>query len=59
MTKKVEDVLPEGSVSIESVRHLEGFDPFGQIPEIATWRDYAQVDDKPARKSSAKAEKEG
>lgn len=39
MTKKVEEVLPEGSVSIETVRQLEGFDPFADIPEVATWRD--------------------
>ena len=41
MTKKVEEVLPEGSVQVESVRSLEGFDPFSQIPEVATWRDYS------------------
>lgn len=39
--KKTEDVIPDGSVQIESVHHLEGFDPFAQIPEIATWRDYS------------------
>jgi hypothetical protein len=39
MTKKVDEVLPEGSVSIETVRQLEGFDPFADIPEVATWRD--------------------
>jgi hypothetical protein len=40
MTKK-DEVLPEGSVSVETVRSLEGFDPFVDIPEVATWRTYS------------------
>jgi hypothetical protein len=40
-SKKVEEVLPEGSVSIETVRQLDGFDPFAEIPEVATWRTYS------------------
>lgn len=56
MTKKVEEVLPEGSVSIETVRQLDGFDPFAQIPEVATWRDLSPEKlaeaEKPARRSA-------
>lgn len=43
--KKTEEVVPEGSVVVESFHHLEGFDPSYGVPEIATWRD--AVDEKP------------
>jgi hypothetical protein len=52
--KKTEEVVPEGSVQIESFHHLEGFDPTYGIPEIATWRD-AVADEKPAKAEKAAA----
>lgn len=66
MTKKVEEVLPEGSVSVESVRSLAGFDPFADIPEIETWRDVsadklaeAEKAERSAARKHAPAKSEG
>lgn len=54
--KKTEEVVPEGSVLVESVRNLEGFDPFADIPEVATWRDVAPEAIKAAEKAEAKSD---
>jgi hypothetical protein len=52
--KKTEEVVPEGSVVVESFHHLEGFDPSYGVPEIATWRD-ATPDEKPVKAAAAPA----